>query len=185
MSSNDIPGYFPAEPAEFESVGRGDKKVAFYNRIGYAAMSILIITAILFPLHPINGQSMYPTYDDGQKAVCTRICIGPYSQGDVVIAKTSRHMIIKRVAACPGDTITIHPDGSVDVNGMAYTYGIGSAYSSGFYSGLTKNEDGSYSATMGKGQYYLLGDNHENSADSRVYGPFGRWQITQQVLKVF
>lgn len=181
----DISGYFPAAPVEFESIGKGDRHVARMNRLGMFFMWVFAVTMILFPFHPVSGSSMFPTYENGQEALCTRLCFGEFSTGDVVIARTSEFLIIKRVAACPGDTITINTDGSVMVNGEPYEYGEGSSYESGYFAGMTENADGSYSATMGDGQYYLLGDNHENSADSRYYGPFGRSSITEKVLYVF
>lgn len=180
----DIKGYFPAEPVEFKSVGKGDRYVARMNRLGMFFLWTLVITVIIFPLHPIRGNSMNPTYINGQETICTRLCFGGFSQGDVVITRANNILLIKRVAACPGDTIKISPDGNVTVNDKPYTYGMGSAFVSGFYEGLTLNEDGSYSATMGDNQYYLLGDNHENSADSRYYGPFTRSAITEKVLVV-
>lgn len=184
MTNTDIKGYFPAEEVEFKSIGRGDRYVDYMNRLGWCLMVMLAITILAFPVHPVVGSSMNPTYVDGQEALCTRICIGEFQKGDVVIANAGGKLLIKRVIACPGDSITIHPDGSVSVNGKTSEYGTGSSYLSGGFAGLSRNADGSYSGIMGDNEYYLLGDNRENSADSRYYGPFYRSRILQKVMCV-
>lgn len=178
-----ISGYFPADPVEFESIDPNTRRVEWLNQVGMFLMGVVLVTSILFPLHPILGDSMNPTYVNGQEAFCARVNFTPLSQGEVVIAYENSILLIKRVAACPGDTITITADGNVEVNGVPYQYGIGRADTTAF-AGLTQNEDGSYSATMEDGQYYLLGDNRENSADSRYYGPFSRSAIMERVMFV-
>lgn len=183
MTESEIKGYFPADPVEFESIAPGDRKITKMNRLGQFFMWVFVITCLCFPVHPIVGSSMNPTYVNGQEAVCTRL-YPVVSRGDVVIAYANDELLIKRVAALPGDTITINTDGTVYVNGEDFGCGMGNSYVSGYYEGLTENEDGSYSAVMGSNQYYLLGDNRENSADSRVFGVFSRASIRQKVVFV-
>ena len=151
-----------------------------------AALILAAVLLFLFGHHPISGDSMYPTYHDGQQVITVRPVIGPLKTGDIVIAHSpAGYLVIKRVAATPGDTLKICSDGTVAVNGEIYPYGQGSELVSDTFEGMTRQDDGSYSITLEKGQYYLLGDNHENSADSRTYGPFKRSSIWEKVIFVF
>lgn len=180
MSDNRFPHVFPAKEAHISTPSS--------NKSDLASFAILFIAVLMlaFGHHPISGDSMYPTYHDGQQVVTMRPIIGPIKMGDIVIAKSPNgYLIIKRVAATPGDTLVIQNDGSVTVNGEEYPYGKGSELVSDGFLGMTSQDDGSYSITLGKGQYYLLGDNRENSSDSRVYGPFKRSSIWEKVVLVY
>lgn len=181
-----FPGYFPADPVQFESIDPVDVHERRRGKILVFACFLVFFTSIMFPRHPISGSSMNPTYVNGQQAFCARTMFGALGRNSVVVAYPGDgKLIIKRVAAIPGDTLVISPDGSVTVNGEAYTYGMGSAYASLMFEDMTPNEDGSFSVTLGDGEYYLLGDNHENSADSRYYGIFQRSAILETVMFVF
>lgn len=180
----DFPHVFPAADADIRDTDLSSKWRNIRGDTGSVLLICLALFLLIFGHHPISGGSMYPTYHDGQQAYTLRPFIWPISQGDVVIAYSpSKHLVIKRVAACPGDTLVVANDGSVTVNGEPYTYGAGNCIDE-YMNGMTVNEDGSYSITLGKGQYYLLGDNHENSADSRTYGPFSRTTIWEKVVLV-
>ena len=52
------------------------------------------------------------------------------------------------------------------------------------FAGMTKNTDGSYTISLKKNEYYLIGDNHENSLDSRIVGPVSRTQILEKTFFV-
>lgn len=176
---------FHAKNADIRDIDITDK----WKKIRGDAYSIIITSFAVLLLvlghHPISGESMHPTYHDGQQVVSIRPFLGTLKQGDVVIAYCSnKYLIIKRVAACPGDTLVVSNTGAVTVNGEPYTYGVGNCLTDTMQ-GMNVNADGSYSITLGKGQYYLLGDNHENSADSRTYGPFNRSSIWEKVVLVF
>ena len=81
--------------------------------------------------------------------------------------------IIKRVVACPGDTVTFL-NGELYVNNMKeekYVYKWSSV-------GVGMN----YTHTMQEDEYFVLGDNRGNSIDSEDYGPIKRSQIFGKVV---
>ena len=41
---------------------------------------------------------------------------------------------------------------------------------------------GEKTTTLGKDEYFVLGDNRPNSLDSRRFGPIMRWQMTGRVF---
>lgn len=157
------------------------------SRILNIILDLLIIIVLIFGRHSIEGQSMYPTYHDGDTAYTMRL-FTPIKSGDVVVAKspTGPELFIKRIAGCPGDTVEIHPDGTIWVNGKHFEYGEGNAltpqafsYGHGY---MDDTEDGGKRVTLGEREYFLIGDNHEHSSDSRFYGAFPRTSIWEKVI---
>lgn len=149
---------------------------------GTAILFGLVVLFLVFGRHPIEGSSMEPTYHDGQTVYTIRAFIKP-EQGDVVVAysKSLSELLIKRVAAVSGDVVEITQDGEILINGEPYLYGVGSALSRRM-DAMQETWDGGYRLEVPKGQYFLLGDNRENSNDSRELGTFGRLSIFEKVL---
>lgn len=76
--------------------------------------------------------------------------------------------IIKRIVACPGDTVEF-VDGELYVNGERET-----RFGYRFTPPAVGND---YKHTMQKDEYFVLGDNRGNSTDSEDYGPINKNMI--------
>lgn len=146
---------------------------AFYKKlksIGSAFMLVtlclaafLILTAIYSP-YRVNGMSMYPSYVPGQ-IVYTEQVEGPedVAMGDVVVfyqASVSEYLV-KRIEGLPGDTVDIQ-GGMLIVNGEKRDEGLELMESPG---------DIPLPVTLGSDEFFVLGDNRNNSRDSREFGP--------------
>ena len=111
----------------------------------------------------VVGVSMEPTLYNGQRIFINRLSYkikGPQA-GDVVVflpnGIRNAHYYVKRVVAVPGDTVQIQ-DGILYVNGEAsdlITVKIQEE-------GIASNE-----LTLGKGEYFCIGDSPGSSEDSR------------------
>lgn len=110
----------------------------------------------------VEGDSMLPRHEDGDFLII-RTGGGSPGRGDVVVLHdpTDRRTdLIKRVVALPGETIAI-ANGRVLIDGEA----IDEPYISGRWEGSMRP------VTLHEGDYFVMGDNRNNSTDSRAFGP--------------
>ncbi|MDB6021358.1 MAG: lepB [Pedosphaera sp.] len=147
------------------------------NRQFYIILCILLwsVLAYLFISHfivmavQIKGTSMSPTLLDGQRYIlyrCPFLWRAPRKGEIVVIRDPEDHdLSIKRVIALPNQVIEIKRDGVyVDNAKLEEPYlTADAAWASG-----NKRIKATH---LGPKDFYVMGDNRDRSADSRIYGP--------------
>lgn len=113
----------------------------------------------------VIGVSMEPSLYKGQTIFVNRFVyrlLSP-SVGDVIVflpnGNQNSHYYVKRVVAAPGDKVQII-DGLLYVNGESTE--AGEDYDKMADAGIAVNE-----ITLQSGEYFVLGDNRNNSEDSR------------------
>jgi signal peptidase I len=113
---------------------------------------------------------MEPTLIVGDKVLVNKLSYDFHSvhRGDVIVFKKPPNDfspgikdLIKRVIGLPGETISAQ-DGSVYINGQKLK-------ESWLPKGVTTDNFGP--VRIPAGQYFVMGDNRGDSADSRVFGP--------------
>ena len=132
-----------------------------------AIICVILIMGIFnqfFTIVIVSGSSMEPTYKTGSIGFAEKK-YNELNRFDVVVIDSfsADRILIKRIIGLPGETIEYK-------NHILYVNGIEVEDS---FSSITSD----YSITVNDGCYFCLGDNRQNSADSRVYGCFTKSEI--------
>ena len=145
------------------------KKKVIKEIISYVIIILVVILIKTFVVSPIrvNGRSMYNTLHDQDIMILNEFVyyFNEIERYDIVVIKTNDEYLIKRVIGLPGETIECK-DGKIYIDGKKIKDGY--AYS--------ETEDFE-EVIIGKDEYYVLGDNHADSLDSRVFGTFNKDDI--------
>ena len=142
------------------------------------AVAIFIRTFIFEPVQCI-GDSMYPTLMNGEGMFTEKLTytVSAPQRDDIIICRYPYHTekCVKRVIAVPGDRISIS-DGAIYLNGERLDE---SAYWSGYIEDSEMPE-----VTVPERNLFVVGDNRNNSGDSRHVGFIPYWQVKGKVRAV-
>lgn len=134
----------------------------------YIIVIIMVILIKQFVISPIivNGESMMKTLHDKDVMILDRISYRTKAikRFDIVVIDEGNEYIIKRVIGMPGEEVTCD-NGNIYINGKKIKDSYGYGKTDNFY------------YKVPKGEYYVLGDNRENSMDSRYFGSFKKKDI--------
>lgn len=109
----------------------------------------------------VSGDSMNPSYTDGDVMWARKFNIAELERYQVVVASVRGKFVIKRVIGLPNEVLQII-DGYVYINGELLSDDYG--YPTSIY-GCAKNE-----IVLGENEYFLMGDNRDDSIDCRIWG---------------
>jgi len=130
----------------------------------------VIIDVFITSPHVVSGESMEKSFLNNEFIFINELDyrFGTPERGDVIVfAHDPTHDYIKRIIGLPGDKVMLH-NGNVYLNGLELneslyltpgnmTYGLD----------FLANDK---TITVPKGEYFVLGDNREESSDSREWG---------------
>lgn len=134
-------------------------------------LETLLLTAVIFlgvrvlvQNYKVEGFSMEPTLNDGQYLLINKIGLHFHQpeRGDIIVFRyplDPSKSFVKRVIGVPGDTVEVRNQQTiVDGHILAEPYIKGA-------------ENGLFPPTVvPPGDYFVLGDNRNNSSDSRSWG---------------
>ncbi len=140
------------------------KKLTIFEVFEASVAAIVVVTILFlfcFRVFNVEGPSMKPTLQPGDRIVVSHIGYKP-QQGDIVVisgTKDDNNPIVKRVIAVAGDVVDINfTTGKVTVNGKEER----------FTDELTTQQaDIAFPLTVPEGTVFVLGDNRGVSLDSR------------------
>lgn len=143
----------------------------------FAFIMSLRITGIL-NVNVVQGESMNPTFNTNDKVITS--CLTSYKRYDVITAETPEGTnVIKRIIGLPGDKVTI--DGRhIYINDQLTDESF-----------IKKDFDKTSDTiqitnfTLEENNYFIAGDNRNNSIDSRTYGPIKKSKIMGKVIMTF
>ena len=136
----------------------------------------IVLFNFILQISFVLGSSMEPTLKTGNLVLGNRLS-QKYERMDIVTAKVDDQLLVKRIIALPGETVRI-VDGYIYVNGEKIDDITDEPMSmKNVYYGVRE-------LTLGEDEYFLVGDNRDDSTDSRTWGigPVKEDQITAKVM---
>ena len=148
-----------------------------------AVIAIVLIFTFILRVNTVDGESMEPTLTGGQKLIVTDLFYTP-DYNDIVIIQAARLdggiPIVKRIIGLPGDVINIDFENGVVYRNGEYLHieiNDGLIYEDGhtIATYTTRNLEmvSGRDYVVPEDHYFVLGDNRNNSKDSRLFSEIG------------
>jgi signal peptidase I len=145
-------------------------------------VSYLLITHFVFQSVQVDGQSMSPTLENFGNYWLNRLAYirSEPQQCDIVALKDPRDntLLVKRIIAMPGQSVYLnHGKVYVDSRLLSEPYLPDKTPTYAY----EKNESEFF--IVGKDKFFVMGDNRNNSTDSRTFGAVPRQNILGKVVE--
>lgn len=148
-----------------------------HHEVMRECISLLIYLAVIFlatflVIHyvgqrtMVNGESMEPTLHDGDNLIVDKITyrFNDPQRFDIIVFPyqyAEKTYYIKRIIGLPGETVQIDDKGIIYINGEELVESYGKEV-------IKKPGLASEKIQLADDEYFVLGDNRNNSSDSRV-----------------
>jgi signal peptidase I len=176
LQQEEQPETQPQAPAE-EDVNWGRFALDLLETLVLAVVLFIGINAVSARVR-VDGTSMVPTLQDGEFVLVNKLSykFGDVDRGDIIVFHfpvNPEEDLIKRVIGLPGDQVKVQ-DGKVFVNDIQLneTYiAAAPTYASEWL--------------VPEGNYFVLGDNRNNSSDSHSWGLLPAEKIVGKAVVIY
>ena len=141
-------------------------------------IAVILIRTLVITLVKVDGSSMNPTLNDKDILILKKYDKN-IERFDIVVIKYDNLKLVKRVIGLPGEKIKItstkignNTSSIIYINGEKLEENYGKEKIRPEYIGLAKEE-----IKLADDEYFVIGDNRNDSSDSRIIGPIKRNQI--------
>lgn len=155
------------------------KAIHQFGKVRDFVLSLIFIILLYFFFHSsffrleVHGMSMEPTLYPGDRILALKHFDIQYGDIVVVPEKQSSVLLIKRIIGLPGDFIKVQNGNVYRNNQLLEEKYIVNSF-------LDTTSDGEWHVDVG--QTFLMGDNRDQSIDSRIYGTFSIFDIQGKYL---
>ncbi|MFR8547414.1 MAG: signal peptidase I [Lachnospiraceae bacterium] len=156
-----------------ENGSSGEKKMDLKKEILSWVLWLLFVVVFVYVVITfvgqrtvVDGRSMNPNLNDGDNLIVEKLSyrFKDPERFDIIVfppqGAPNEHYI-KRIIGLPGETVQIDMDGTIYINGeiLEEDYGLETIQNPG---------RAAEPITLGEDEYFVLGDNRNNSTDSRT-----------------
>lgn len=146
-----------------------------------AVISATLIRIFIFEPFIVPTPSMEPILEVGDKVIINKLAykFGRVERGDIIAfhSPIEKKDLVKRVIAVEADEITLTSEGEIFVNGEKIVENYLPADQNIFYINQT--------VTVGENEVFVMGDNRNNSFDSRFFGTISEDDIFGEFVIVY
>ncbi len=165
---------------EFKANGRGHLFSEIIESVAIAVILAVVIRVFLFQPFYIPSGSMEPTLTKGDRIIVNKLIyrFKEPQRGDIVVFKypvDPKRDFIKRVIGLPGETLQIK-NSKLYINGVPISQPF-------LPEGLKYGDFGP--VDIPEDRYFMMGDNRNNSEDSRVWGTLPRENIIGKAIFIY
>lgn len=145
-----------------------------------------LLTSFVFISVMVDGNSMYSTLKNGDKAITDGLFykMTGIDRFDIVIIEHPKYdeKLVKRVIGLPGEHLK-YSKGVLYINGEVVEENF--IDEDAKLKTLTPMGNDTFEFTLNDNEYYVMGDNRGNSADSRYFGAIKKSQIKGNGILLF
>lgn len=185
VSADNIKDNINTDNDEYKSLELNGKSFMHSCMLVFACVLYIALSFFLrifvYDINTVSGSSMYPTLSDKDVLITETGVLNDLQRFDIVTIDVHDEYkgdirIIKRIIGLPGELVTVYTNGYVAINNEF----LDDEYQIDCDS--FESDNISYEVMLGDDEYFVLGDNRCNSADSRVYGAFSIDDIKGKVI---
>lgn len=145
-------------------------------KIAVILLVLVLLFTFVFGIHSNSGNSMSPSINDRDLLIYYRLD-RHFTAGEAVVYEHDGEILVGRIIAAEGDTVDVTEEG-LKINGYLQQNHKSVGETLAFENGVE------YPVKIKQGEVFILGDNRQRSADSRLFGVVSESSIKGSIVTV-